>query len=1004
MNSLNLKLWTGLTIGIYASIGVPAIAQIVPDATLGIERSVLTPDLNLINISGGAQRQSNLFHSFSQFNIADGQSIFFANPIGIQNILTRVTGPDLSNIQGTLGVNGPANLFLLNPNGILFGPNGRLNVQGSFVATTANAIQFGNQGVFSASNPDVVPLLTINPAALLFNQTQSIVPNIQIDRAQLSVPNGKSIGLIGGNIAIAGAGVDGQFNLSGGHIELAGVVGPAIVGVDLTGDRLNLNVPFDRALGNIRLSNVAGVVATGDQGSIGVNANQLRLDTGGQIFNVVPDVGNSGDITVNTRALEIDGIASGLSQRLFANTIGRSGNIIVNADSVLVQNKGEIATIGYTDSQGPIGNLLINTINLNVKDGAKISSENFGSGKTGTIKINGRDAVNLDGGLIFTRNSENSVSDTGDLNITTKRLTLNNGANILTSTLGAGKGGNVDVIATDALEISGFSAATQQISGLEANTLGSGPGGKLTIVSPLINLRDGGGISSQTTSTNGSGRGGDISIKSSQIEIAGVSPRITTFQGRRAPAGIGSETGGGGGPKAIYFGQSGNILIETDRLILRDQGIISSSSQTDSAGNSGNVNITAKDSIDVIGGTDDGFGLNGGLTIIRTETFGASNAGDLTINTGRLSIKDGGLVSTRAFYSSTGQGGNLNVQATKLIELSGVLPTDKGIFSSFLTAQSDNNQSAGQLNITTDRLIVRDRGQISAEATGGGIANNLTITAKNIDVRNGSSISVNSPTGFAGQLNIIAGQINLNQGSLTATTGLSEPNRQGAEINLSGVGLLLLRRGSLINATANNQAIGGNVNINSTLIVAVPKEDSDIRANAFQGSGGNIFIATQGILGTASSAQSRLGFSDITASSELGTQGTVAIVVPDVRPDQGLIELPSDLVDPTSRISQACPRGYTNRAIGRFIISGKGGLATNPIDASSYALVLPPLLSMVPSTAIVATRAPIKAAPPPPLIEAQGWFRAPDGQVKLVTQAIAPSPLVPTANCFPNPT
>jgi filamentous hemagglutinin family protein len=1004
MNSLNLKLSTGLAISLYAAMGAPAIAQVVPDGTLGLDRSITGVTPNRIDISGGAQRQGNLFHSFSQFNIVDGQGAYFGSPIGVQNILMRVTGNTRSDIQGTLGVDGPANLFLINPNGFLFGPNAQLDVRGSFVTTTANAVQFGSQGVFSASTPGAVPLLSINPSALIFNQTQSIVPNIQIDRAQLNVPNGKSIGLVGGNIEIVGREVYGQFNLFGGHIELAGITGPAVVGVDLAGDRLNLNVPFDRALGNIRLSNVAGVGATGDQASIGVNANQLRLDTGGQIFNVPPDLANSGDITVNTRALEIDGIASGLSQRLFGNTIGNSGNIIVNADSVFMRNGGEISTIGYTDSKGTIGNVVINATNLDLKDSAKISSENFGSGKTGTITISSKAAINLDNALILTKNAQNGLGESGDITISTKTLSLLNGSTLLTSTLGGSKGGNLTVTATDAIDVVGFSEATQRLSSLGTDTIGAGRSGDVLITTSRLNILDGGGVGTETLSNNPSGRGGDVQIKATQIEIAGVSPRIASFGGRRATSGIGSETGGEGNGKILFQANAGNITIDTDRLFIHDQGIISSSSLNGSAGNSGNIVINANDSIKVVGGRNDGFSNNGGLTIIRTETFGTGNAGNLILNTGALSITAGGLVSSRAFATSTGKSGDVVINAQRSVEVSGVLSTDPINAASLLTARTDNSQSAGQLSIFTDRLLVSDRARISAEAIAGGTANNLTIKAKTIDVSNSSSISVNSPTGFAGQLNINADRINLNQGSLTATTGRSDAGRRGAEINLSGTGVLLLRRGSLINATANNQAIGGNVNINSTLIVAVPREDSDIRANAFQGRGGNIFISTQGILGTSPAARSAPGISDITASSELGTQGNVAIIAPDVRPDQGLIELPSDLVDPTSRISQACPRGYTNRSIGRFVISGKGGLATNPIDSASYPLVLPPLLSTVPATTIVSIRAPIKTAPPPPLIEAQGWFRAPDGQVQLVTQVIAPSLLLPTANCFPNPT
>lgn len=65
--------------------------------------------------------------------------MYFVNRNGIQNIVSRVTGKEASNILGTLAVEGNANLFLLNPNGILFGKNAQLDVRGSFIGTTANA-------------------------------------------------------------------------------------------------------------------------------------------------------------------------------------------------------------------------------------------------------------------------------------------------------------------------------------------------------------------------------------------------------------------------------------------------------------------------------------------------------------------------------------------------------------------------------------------------------------------------------------------------------------------------------------------------------------------------------------------------------------------------------------------------------------------------------------------------------------------------------------------------
>ncbi|NJL41312.1 MAG: filamentous hemagglutinin N-terminal domain-containing protein [Leptolyngbyaceae cyanobacterium SM1_4_3] len=144
-----------------------ALAQITPDDTLGAEGSRVRPNATVDGrpadlIEGGATRDINLFHSFQEFNVEEQQRVYFDSPAGIDNIFSRVTGDNPSNILGTLGVNGLANLFLLNPNGILFGPNASLDVQGSFLATTGNSFLFENNEVFSATNPEAPPLLAVS--------------------------------------------------------------------------------------------------------------------------------------------------------------------------------------------------------------------------------------------------------------------------------------------------------------------------------------------------------------------------------------------------------------------------------------------------------------------------------------------------------------------------------------------------------------------------------------------------------------------------------------------------------------------------------------------------------------------------------------------------------------------------------------------------------------------------------------------------------------------------
>ncbi len=116
-----------------------SFAQLIPDTTLGNESSIVTSnatvkDLPASLIEGGAERGTNLFHSFSEFSIGDLQRVYFANPIGIERIFSRVTGNNLSNINGVLGVLGNADLFFLNPNRIIFGENASLDVNGSFIA------------------------------------------------------------------------------------------------------------------------------------------------------------------------------------------------------------------------------------------------------------------------------------------------------------------------------------------------------------------------------------------------------------------------------------------------------------------------------------------------------------------------------------------------------------------------------------------------------------------------------------------------------------------------------------------------------------------------------------------------------------------------------------------------------------------------------------------------------------------------------------------------------
>ena len=197
-------------------------AQVVPDNTLGEESSVVTPQQLRDSIEGGAVRGENLFHSFSEFSIPEGQQVYFANPDNISHILTRVTGGNISEIFGTLGVDGGANLFLLNPNGIIFGENASLDVSGSFLAATAESLIFDN-GEFSAVKPDAPPLLTVNfTPGLQYGNSSGAIDN----QATLEVGNGQNLSLLGGKVDHSGSLIapDGFIEVSGTDINFTGTV------------------------------------------------------------------------------------------------------------------------------------------------------------------------------------------------------------------------------------------------------------------------------------------------------------------------------------------------------------------------------------------------------------------------------------------------------------------------------------------------------------------------------------------------------------------------------------------------------------------------------------------------------------------------------------------------------------------------------------------------------------------------------------------------------------
>jgi filamentous hemagglutinin family protein len=973
-----LKLFGSVAIvgTLFTVVGESVLAQIVPDNTLGAEGSVVTPDVNIQGvpsdqIDGGATRGANLFHSFSDFNVREGRGAYFANPTGIENILTRVTGGNPFNILGRLGVLGGANLFLLNPNGIVFGPSASLDVQGSFVATTANAIQFSNGEVFSASTPSAPSsLLTVNPSAFFFNQVPAgAIANYSRtpvgatplgNQFGLRVPDGRSLLLVGGDIVMDGGGAIAR----DGQIELGAIAGSGTVGLNVDGNDLSLSFPDGADRADISLGNGALVSVNGEGGGdIQVEGRRITLSGGSQISTTTlgAETGRTLAVTASDSVELIGESADGqFSSGLFAQSVG----------------------------SGDAGNLTIDTPRLLVSDGAVVSAATFAEGKGGRLQITASDSVELIGesadGRRLSGLFAQSVGsgDAGNLTIDTPRLLVRDGAQVSATTLAEGNGGRLLITASDSVEVIGRAANGQFSSGLFAESRGSGDAGDLTIDTPRLLVSDRARISAGTL---GEGNGGRLLITASHLLVQnGATVLAITFaEGNSGSLQItvsesveligitgGSRVATGLFTSSQGSGDAGDLTIDTRRLLVRDGAQVAAG--TLGEGNGSRLQITASDSIEVIGGSglftqSQGTGNAGDLTIatprllvrdraqVSAATRGSGKGGKLTLETAQLSLSQGGqiVVST----SGTGDAGQLNVNATQ-IELIGTDPIDGAPSGLFANVNSNATGIGGDVTIDVGRLLLRDGAVISSRSRGNGTAGNIDITVRDTLEADNGTIQTNTSRSAGGAITINAGAIRLFGDS------------------------------DIISNVASGADNGGNINLTADSILAF--DDSDILAFARDGRGGDINLDTPAFFGenyrpaprnTDPRTLERNNQVDVNADAAAAVNsGTIT------RPDttfiqNSLTELPENQIDIDSLLANSCIVRRNQPTQGTFTITGTGGLPQRPGDAqmSTFPTVD---IETLPSDDTSSTTTPNRPwHKGDPIVEPQGVYRLPNGKL-----------------------
>jgi filamentous hemagglutinin family protein len=931
--------------GVIVALPFPALAQnvIVPDNTLGAAPS-LTRD-NQTLIEGGARRGSNLFHSFQQFDVGEGQSAYFISPEGVQNIFSRVTGGDRSEILGTLGVRGGnANLFFMNPNGIIFGENSRLELTGSFLTTTADAIQFGEQGFFNTNDPqEPSQLLTVLPSAFLFSQSvpQSI-QNQSTSRAfdnpsltvGLQVLNGRSLSLLGGDIDIRG----GFVSAFGGRIDIGSVGQSGVIYFNPDG---SFSFPDSIIGGDVSLSSGAAInVAALRGGDIAITAENL---------------------TMSDNSLIRAGVSPGATMR------NQVGNIMLNITQATdLRSASKIGNTVDETERGDSGNILIETGTLTLFGKAQLNTGTSSDGisNAGLIRIRSRGRILIVGGSeILTNIQGNAVGQGGDIHIRSfGDVEIRDGSGIFSSIGGnaLGRGGNIR-IRSQSLSIGGNSQLNASTS---VGMLGEGDSGGVTIITSGNVSLDGNGQIFSSVGENANGNSRNIYIRANSLFITGGSQLNASTSGRGDSGNViinvrrnVNLSGRGQVFSSVASGatgDSGNIRIQTNSLTVRGEDSQLNAS-TSGRGDSGDIIIRSRNSVNLVEGGDIRSGVdesenptlpgNGGRIRIFTRnisitgndseieanTFRSGMAGNIFISAANLDLVNGQVI-TEVKPEAEGQGGNIILNVRTLY-----------LSNAEISTRTQGGGNAGTVNIYNTDTINLDRGSKIATdvaANGTGEGGDITISqSRSLDLSERSTITARSASGSdAGNIDIVL-EHQLRSTNSDITTAAD--NASGGTITISAEQARLIGDSDIRTEVREGESGAGNITVNARNYV-LALDDSDILAFANQ-QGGEIDLSNASVVFTENYQPAAPGTDPVSLDPNgrvdinADAQQPGSIITPsDDFIQNSLSSLPDEIINTDSLLANSCIT--RNDQEGNFTVTGSGGFPTHPgeVPVSPY--------------------------------------------------------------------
>jgi filamentous hemagglutinin family protein len=937
-------------------------------------------------ITGGTRTGTNLYHSFGQFGVGPGDVANFFNETGLptSNILGRVTGGNISNIYGSIiTTNFPgANLFLMNPNGFLFGPNASVNVAGMATFSTADYMRLVDGGRFNARLDAIASdVLTSTPVAA-FGFLGSNPAAITFEGGQLTVAGGTGLKLVGGDINLTSdaSGMPSSITAPGRSVQITSVAGPGEVAADSA-----LPLP-GMSLGNITFTDGSVISTTGDL-SFGDGSGGAVSIRGGQI------------------------VASG-TQILTGPAIGSAGQ----GGAVTISSTNNTSFTNFTTidtsspfSSGNAGEVSIAASNVNLEDTfvlARAESDGSPAGAGGDITLTGTNSVNLTRSFLVA-DTFSSNGNGGAVTVGAPSVTLQD-SGMFTGTFGGGSGGAATIIATSTVSLINSNIDTH-------TSFTTGNSGDVTITAPTIILSGtlSEGVPTIDTSTDSfefptAGNAGDIMIagtdvtfsnsaliqshassfgsfsKGGTIQVNGEQSitiesntllRTTTTSQEKAgdilltskhvtvsESFIASETIGPGGGGTIKIIGTENIALESGSVISTNSGA--------AVGNEGPAGQIELDTprLTIVGGTTVrsqtfGVGLGGTIAVkgtngpaqsvlidgmgsgLFTDTnsfiqdgtiVGTGPGGSISLNANSVTIQNGGTVS--ASTSGLGNAGNILVDADALSITSGGHITSSSnirqtpFFDGEVIPSPTGN--AGTVTIQglaspAQSLLIDGAGSgIFSTTEGTGKGGNINLSANSVTLQKVAQVSSTSTgSGIAGDVTITAG----NQFTMTNSKVTTEAKHSGGgviKITTNPDGTVQLTDSTISASVLDGNGGGGSVNIDPQYVIL---QNSHITANAVDGPGGNIFITTNLLLPDANST--------ITASSQFGQQGTVTIQSP-ASPASGRINpLGQKPLIATSLVSQRCA-ALAGGSYSSFTMAGRDTLPSEPGSWLSSPLAL----------------------------------------------------------------